>query len=99
MEVGTSKKKAEPHWKGNSKEHKKGKNVARNREYKDEEERMERRTKETRMPQRSSVSSRVEEGEFNEKCCFSHPETVKWSAGFIWRELAGAQGEQIHKTA
>ena len=76
-----------------------GKNVARKREYKEEEERMERHAKETRMPQRSNVSSRVEAGEFTGKCCFSHPETAKWSTGFIWRELAGAEGEQIHKTA
>lgn len=76
-----------------------GKNVARKREYIEEEERMERHAKETRMPQRSKVSSRVEEGEFTGKCCFSHPETVKWSTGFICRQLAGAEMEQIHKTA
>lgn len=48
---------------------------------------------------RSMVSSRVEEGEFTGKCCFSHPETVKWSTSFIWRELSGAEGEQTQKTA
>lgn len=42
------------------------------------------------------VSDRVEEGAFTGKCCCSHPETVQW---FIWRELKGAEGEQIHKTA
>lgn len=66
-----------------------GKNVARKRE----QERMESHAEETRMPQRSKVSSRVEEGEFTGKCCFSHPETVKWSTGFIWRELAGADSQ------
>lgn len=74
-----------------------GKNVARKRECKEKEERMERHAKETRMPQRSKVSNRVEEGEFTGKLCFSHPETVKWSTGFIWRELAGAEGEQFTK--
>jgi len=42
------------------------------------------------------VSDRVEEGAFTGKCCCSHPETVQL---FIWRELKGAEGEQIHKTA
>lgn len=76
-----------------------GKNIARKREYKEEEERMERHAKETRMPQGSKVSSRggVEEGEFTGKCCFSHPETVKWSTGFIWRELAGQRGRRFTK--
>lgn len=46
-----------------------GKNIARKREYKEEEERMERLAEETRTPQRSKVSSRVEEGEFTGKCC------------------------------
>ena len=74
-----------------------GKNVARNRDCKEKEERMKRHAQETRMPQRSKVSSRVEEGEFAGKCCFSHPETVKWSTGFIWRELAGPEGSRFTK--
>lgn len=50
--------------------------------------------------QRSELSSsHVEQRMVTEKCCFSHSETVEWSTGFMPRELAGAQGKQIHKTA
>lgn len=50
--------------------------------------------------QRSELSSsHVEQRRVTEKRCFSHSETVEWSTGFMPRELAGAQGKQIHKTA